>query len=146
MRAAHLAYRHLVFLEAVVVDALLERAHHDVVGECILLWKSGRRNGIQTREKGLVSGVLVLDCREGAVVQLVVVAIVTKGGGKLRVGLQVGLILLFEERVLRGDSRLDRSRRGCENVEKTTENGGGEEEGPGLGTHADNITTVDRGG
>jgi hypothetical protein len=125
---------------------LLERAHHDVVGECILPWKSGRRNGIQTREKALVSALLIFDCREGAVVQLVVVAIVSKGGGKLRVGLQVGLILLFKERVLRGDSGVDRSWRGCENVEKTTENGGGEEEGPCLGTHADNITTVDRGG
>jgi hypothetical protein len=73
-----------------------------------------------------------------------VVTIVSKGGGQLRVGLQVGLILLFKERVLRGGSRLDRSWRGCENVGKTTENRGCEEEGPYLGTHADNITTVDR--
>jgi hypothetical protein len=116
VRAAHLAHGHLVFLEAVVVDALLEGAHHDVVGECVLLWKSCRRNGVQTREKGLVSGVLVLDCGEGAVIQLIIVAIVSKGGGHLRVGLQVGLILLFKERVLRGNSGFDRWWRGTENV------------------------------
>ena len=143
MRAAHLAHRHLVFLEAVVVDALLERAHHDVVGECVLLWKSTRRNGIQTREKGLVSGVLALDCGERAVIQLVVVAIVSKGGGQLRVGLQVGLILLFKERVLRGDSGLDRRWRGSEKVETADEKAGGEGEGACLGAHADNVTTTE---
>jgi hypothetical protein len=102
--AAPVAHRHLVFLQVVIVDALLEVANHDLVGECVLLWKPGRRNGVQTREKGLVSAVLVLDRREGAFVQLVVVAIVSDGGGELGVALQLGLKLLFKERVLRSDS------------------------------------------
>ena len=46
MRADHLAYRHLIFFEAVIVNALLEGANHDLVGEYIVLWKPGRRNRI----------------------------------------------------------------------------------------------------
>ena len=101
------------------------------------------RNGIQTREKGSSLACWSCDCGERAVVQLIVVAIVSKGGGRLRVGLQVGLILFFKERVLRGDSGLDRRWRGSEKVETADEKAGGEGEGACLGAHADNVTTTE---
>ena len=118
MRAAHLGDRHLEILEGVVLVALLQGADHEFVGKHVLLGEAGGGDGLEAREKFLVRGVLALDFGQGRVVQLVVVAIVSVGGRGFRRGLQVGLILLFKERVLRGQSGRDGSGRGGEESSK----------------------------
>ncbi len=51
---------------------------------------------------------LCVDGRQGKIVQLVVVAIITEGGGALRMCLQIGFVLLVKERVLAGQAIGDR--------------------------------------
>ena len=111
VRAVHLRDGHLVFFEAVVVEALLEGAHEQVVGELILLGEAGGGDGFEAGEKGLVGGVPAGDAGERVVVELVVVAVVAVGGGALGGVLEVGLILLFEESVLGGEAGFERGRR-----------------------------------
>ena len=64
--------------------------------------------------KLLIAGVLAVDCRERVLVQPVVVAIVAVGRRALGVSLEVGLVLLLEQRVLSGDARLGRAWGGAE--------------------------------
>jgi hypothetical protein len=58
------------------------------------------------------------------------------------IGLQVGLILLFKERVLRGNLRLDGQWRGSGKAQKASENECSENKGPCLATHGDNVTII----
>ncbi len=105
--AVHLVDGHLVFFEVVVVEALLEDAGEEVVGEDVLLGKAGGGDGFEAGEIGDVGGVAAIDGGEGAVGELVVVAIVSVGGGALGGVLEVGLVELFEESVLGGETSID---------------------------------------
>jgi hypothetical protein len=107
VRALHLAERHLVFLERMVVDALLQRAHQHLVRHHILRGKTAGRYRHQARKEILVAGVAASDSLERVVVQLLVVAIVAVGRRALGISFQIRLVLLFEQRVLSCESRLD---------------------------------------
>ena len=66
----------------------------------VLLREALGRDGLQPLQEVDVALVLALDPGERVVVQLVVVAIVPVGRGRLRMRLQIGFILLVEQRVL----------------------------------------------
>jgi hypothetical protein len=74
---------HLVSFEVEVLDALLELALHELVGEEILVGEAGGVDGGEADEVGLVVGVEPGDVGEGVVGELVVVAVVADGGGAL---------------------------------------------------------------
>ena len=95
---------HLVVLEVEGLDALLELALHELVGEEILVGEAGGVDGGEADEVGLVLGVLRGDAGERVVGELVVVAVVADGGGALGGVLEAGLPLVFEEGVLGGDA------------------------------------------
>jgi hypothetical protein len=105
--AVHLVYGHLEFFEVVVVETLLEDAAEEVVREDVLLGEAGGGNSLEAGEVGEVGGVAAIDGGEGAVGELVVVAIVSVGGGALGGVLEVGLVELFEESVLVGETSFD---------------------------------------
>ncbi len=107
MDAVHLVDGHLELFEVVVVEALLEDAGEEVVGEDVLLGEAGGGDGFEASEVGDVGGVAAIDGGEGAVGELIVVAIVSVGGGALGCVLEVGLIELFKESVLGGEARVD---------------------------------------
>ena len=107
MRALHLGHRHLELLEGVVVDALLQRAQHDFMGHRVLFGKTLGRNGLQARDERLVARMLRGQRRERTLVQAVVVSVVAVRGGPFGMGLQIGLVLLLEECVLRRQTLLD---------------------------------------
>ena len=98
--AVHLIDGHLVLFELVVVESLLEDASEEVVGEDVLLGEVGGGDGLEAFEEGDVGGVATADGCERAVGELIVVAIVSVGGGALRGVLEIGLIELFEESIL----------------------------------------------
>ena len=112
--AVHLVDGHLVFFEVVVVEALLNDAGEEVVGEDVLLGEAGGGDGFEAGEVGDVGGVAAIDGGEGAVGELIVVAIVSVGGGALGGVFEVGLVELFEESVLGGETSVDGGGRGFE--------------------------------
>jgi hypothetical protein len=116
VNAVHLVDGHLVVFEFVVVEALLEDAGEEVVGEDVLLGEAGGGDGFEAGEIGDVGGVAAVGGGERAVGELVVVAIVSEGCGALRDVLEVGLIELFEESVLGGEARIDGGCLGGEGV------------------------------
>jgi hypothetical protein len=105
--AVHLVDGHLVLFEIVVVEALLEDAGEEIVGENVLLGEAGGRDGFEAGEVGDVGGMAAIDSGERAVGELVVVAIVSIGGGALGGVLEVRLIELFEEGVLSSETTVD---------------------------------------
>jgi hypothetical protein len=105
VRPAHLGNGHLEILEGVVLIALLEGADQEFMGKDVLLGEAGGRDGLEAGEEFLVGGVVTVGFGQGDVVQLVVVAIIAVRGRGLRRGFQVRLILLFKERILRGNAR-----------------------------------------
>ena len=84
--------------------ALPQGADQQVVGELVLLWKAGGRDGLQSGKKGLVGLVAAEDCVEGVVGELVIVSVVAEGRGALGKVTKIGLVLLFEKRVLSGQA------------------------------------------
>ena len=60
MRAVHLVHRHLIFLEAVIVDALPQRAAQNLMGKSVLLGETLGRDRLQAREIALIG------CRAGS--------------------------------------------------------------------------------
>src|SRR2546429_354611 len=71
--------------------------------ELVLLGKTGRRYGIEARDKFLVGLVLALRRAGRKIVQLIVIAVVADGGRAFRVTLEVSLELFLEKRILRGN-------------------------------------------
>jgi hypothetical protein len=130
MRAAHLANRHLVFFEVIVVDALLQRAQQNLVGHRILFGKAGRLDGFQAREKMLVIRVLGAECCQGPSVQSVIIPIIAVCGRLLRVDFDVSLIPFLEKRILSRDARRDVHRFGSNrcaaSIEEERDNDNGE--------------------
>ena len=104
MDAVHLVDRHLVLFQIVVIDALLEYAAEKIVREQILLGESGGRDRLQASEVGDVGGVVAINCSQGAIPELIVVAIISKGGRAFGAFFEIGLVDLFKEGVLRGDA------------------------------------------
>ena len=94
-------------LKSIVVDALLQRVQQNLVRQRILFGKAGGRNGLQAREEDLIARVFALRPCERVVVQPIVIAIVAVGGGSLRMGLEIGLVLFLEKRILRTDARFN---------------------------------------
>jgi hypothetical protein len=123
--AVHLVDGHLELFKFIVVEALLEDAAEEVVGEDVLLGEASGGNGFEAGEVSDVGGVAAVDGGEGAVGELVVVAIVSVGGGALGGVLEVGLIKLFEESVLSCETSVDGGGLGVEEV------GGGDSEARG---------------
>jgi hypothetical protein len=105
--AVHLVDGHLVLFEIVVVEVLLEDAGEEIVGENVLLGEACGRDGFEAGEVGDVGRMAAIDGGERAVGELVVVAVVSVGGGALGGVLQVGLVELFEESVLGGETSVD---------------------------------------
>ena len=127
--AVHLVDGHLVLFEVVVVEALLEDAGEEVVGEEVLLGEAGGGDGLEAGEVGDVGGVAAGDGAEGAVGELVVVAIVSVGGGALGGFFEVGLVELFEESVLGGEAGVDGGGLGGEGVRGGDGEARGKEQG-----------------
>jgi len=96
--------RHLIFLEVEIGEALPQDADQKVVGELILFRESRGRYGLEPGKKILIGLVALTDGRKRVLGELVVVPVVTEGGGALGEVAEVRLVLFFEERVLRGDS------------------------------------------
>ena len=135
VRPLHLAQRHFEFLEIEVGDALLEPALHVLVGKNVLLREARDVDRLQPREEALVAGVLALDSRKRIVVEPVVVAIIAIGGRALGIGFEVGLVLLFEERVLGRETFGDGSGfRKCSRADNEAE-ARSEGENSGVGVH-----------
>ena len=72
------------------------------MGKLVLIGKSVGGNGREAREEILVGLVALSDGGEGVFSEFVVVAVVAVRSGALGIAAQVGLVLLVEERVLRG--------------------------------------------
>jgi hypothetical protein len=133
--AVHLIDGHLVLFEFVVVEALLEDASEEVMGENVLLGEAGGGDGFEAGEVGEVGGVAAIDGGEGAVGELVVVSIISVGGGALGGVLEVGLIELFEESVLGGEASVDGGCLGFEGVRGGDDEASGEEQRKELRAH-----------
>jgi hypothetical protein len=108
VHAVHLIDRHLVLFEVIVVQTLLENADEEVVGEGVLLGKTNGRDSFEATEEGGVGAVTARHRGKRMIGELVVVAVVSDGGCALRRVLEIGLVDLFEEGVLGGESGADR--------------------------------------
>ena len=84
------------------------------MGHQILFGEALGGYGIQAREKAQIAGMLAVDAREGIIIEAVVVAIVSVGRRPLGMGLEVGLVTLLEECILRGDAGFDGDRMGLD--------------------------------
>jgi hypothetical protein len=104
----HLRNRHLVRLEVEVGYALAEDVNEEVVGELVLVGKAGSRDGLKLGNKGLVGLMATDDGVERVVGEFIVVAVVAVGCGALGKVAEIGLLLLFEKRVLGGEAVGDR--------------------------------------
>jgi hypothetical protein len=133
--AVHLVDGHLVFFEVVVVEALLEDANEEVVGEDVLLGEAGGGNGFEAAEVSDIGGVSAIDGGEGTVGELVVVAVVSEGGGAFGGVLEVGLVELFEESVLGGETSVDGGGLGSQGVGGGDGEARGKEQSRELGAH-----------
>ncbi len=133
--AAGSAERHLVFLQVVVVDTLLELAEKKVMGDEVRLGKAGGIDGLDASEVVEVALVAGGGSGQRIVAELVVVAIVADGGPQEGHHLEGGLPGIVEEGVLGGNARSDRGGRlsdGDCRCSSQTENGGSEQ----VGAHA----------
>jgi hypothetical protein len=74
------------------------------VRELVLVGETGRRDGLKPLEESFVSLVASGDSDKRIVGELVVVAIVAERAGALGRVLQIGLVLLFEKRILRSQA------------------------------------------
>jgi len=74
------------------------------VREQVAIAHAGGGNRAQPRKKGVGLGVVADDGGHRSVAELIVVAIVSNGGGALGAVLQTELVILLEERVLGGDA------------------------------------------
>ncbi len=83
LRPLHVIHRHLVFFELEVRESLHQRTLHYFVRQFVLLRKTGRRNGVQAREKTLVGGVLALIRRGRIIFQLIVISVVADGRSRV---------------------------------------------------------------
>ena len=70
----------------------------------ILVGKARRRDGFDPLQERFVGLMPPPDGIEGIVVELIVVAVVAKSGGALGKITEIALVLLVEERVLRGEA------------------------------------------
>src|SRR3984885_10414310 len=102
MNAILLIDWHLVLFEVEVGNALLQHADQQVVRELILIGKAGRGDGFELCEETLISLVPLKDGIERVLRQLVVVAIISVGGGALGKAAELGFVIIVEEAVLRG--------------------------------------------
>ncbi len=102
MNAILLVDWHLVLFEIEVGDPLLQNADEEVVRELVLVGEASAGDGFQPRQEGLVGLVALGNGFERVLGELVVVAIVAKGGGALGKVAEIGLVLLFEKGVLSG--------------------------------------------
>jgi hypothetical protein len=80
------------------------------VRQLVLFRKTGGGYGVEAAEKALVGGLLAPERRRRNVVELIVVAVVADRGGAFRMRLEISLVLLFEQRVLRRNARGERIR------------------------------------
>ena len=95
---------HLVLFEVEVCDALLEDTNEEIVGEFILIGETSTRDSLKAGEKCLISLVALGDRVERLLRELVIVAVVAERRGPLGKIAEIGLILLFEERVLSSET------------------------------------------
>src|ERR1700677_2708960 len=124
VRAAHLRERHFKILKGVVFVATLQHTNHQLVGKEILVAKTFGRKCLEASKELLIREMLALGLSHRYVIELVVVAIVPVRGRSFRRGLQVRLILLLKQRVLRGEARSD-------GVDRSRESGRSEKQGNG---------------
>src|SRR5258708_247559 len=101
--AVLLVDRHLVLFEIEVGNALLQQTDQQVMGQPVLAGKAGGGDGFNPFQERFVRLMAQSDSGERIIGKLVVVAIVAKGGGALRLIAQVGLILLLKKSVLGGE-------------------------------------------
>ena len=81
-----------------------EDSNHEIVRELVLIGEAAGWDGFEPRQESLVSLVALRDGVEGAVGQLVVVAVVAESSGALGKVAQIGFVLLVEKCVLGGDA------------------------------------------
>jgi len=98
MDAALLVDRHLVLFEIVIGDCVCSSTR--TIRSCdklVLIGEAGRGNGVEAREKNpdrsCAAGAMAV---ERVVTQLIVVAVVAKGGRTLRKVAQIGFVLLVK--------------------------------------------------
>ena len=94
--AAGCTERHLVLFEVVVLDALLDLAEKQIVGDEVLLGKAGGIDGLDPRQVGKVALVSSGWCGQGVIAELVVVAVVADGRSQGRIHLERDLPGLVE--------------------------------------------------
>jgi hypothetical protein len=82
------------------------------VGKLVLVGEAGGGDGLDGGEEFDVCGVDTRGAGQRSVRELVVVAIVAELGSAFGAELEVGLVLLIEERILRGKARGERGRLG----------------------------------
>jgi hypothetical protein len=104
MDAILLVDGHLVLFKTEVGDALLEDTNQEVVRELVLVGKARSRNGLQPGKEVLVGLVTLEDRVERVLGKLVVVVVVAEGSGAFGKVAEIGFVLLFEKRVLRGQA------------------------------------------
>jgi len=107
--AVLLVDRHLVFLQVVIGDALLQNTDQQIVGELVLVGELRRRNGLDAGEVIAVGFVALSDGGEGIVGQLVVIAVIAESGGAFGEVAQFVFVVVVKKGVLRGESFRQRS-------------------------------------
>jgi hypothetical protein len=105
--AIHLRERHLVNLQAIIGDALVEHVQQQIVRKPILLRKTIRRDGSQLRAVGPVGGILFSFRGQRTFIQQRVAPVIAIRRRKLRRSLHVVFELLPEEKILCRQPRLD---------------------------------------
>ena len=102
VRAPHLRDGHLPRLEFGFLLLLDELAHHQIVAEDLLIGQAGGIDGGESNDVVAAASKLVVVGGDRVVGELVVVALVADGGGKLRGVAELLLPHLGEERLERG--------------------------------------------
>jgi hypothetical protein len=95
---------HFEFFQIEIGDALLEDTNEEILRELILIREAGGGYGLKTVEESAVGLVALSDGGEGIVGELVIVTVVSEGGGALREVAQVGFVLFIEKGVLGGET------------------------------------------
>ena len=126
VHAAHLVQRHLVELEVVGAQRVLQLAHHQLLVQLVAVGKAAGVDRLEALEEILGRLMVGLQMRQRGIAPAIVVAQVAEDGGELGAVLQRVLPLLGEQRVeglhatghvalgdgLRGGRRLQRSGQG----------------------------------
>ena len=108
MDALHLRDGHLVSLQLVVRNAIVQNVKQEIVRDSILLGKSLRRNGRELRTIPAIDGVLLRAGCQRVVIQLCVIPVVSPGSLALGRSPHVIFVLLLEQSVLGGKTRCHR--------------------------------------